>query len=587
MARPGDKSEKAAAAPPAPFPSGETLRQRYLTRWSQLKNDRSTWDQHWREISDYFQPRRSRWLVQDANQGRKRNDKIINLSPLRALRIMASGMMAGITSPARKWFKLSTRIPALEHSDVVRSWLNAVEDEMFAVFAKSNTYAGLVLDYLDIGAFGTTALYLEEDDEDVVRAYVFPLGSYCLDNSDRLRVDVCYREFGMTVRQLVKKFGFENCSLAVQQLYRERKLGAWRKVLHVIEPNEDADPRFIDNRHMPYLSVWLELEGPTGSEEDKVLRRSGYESFPVMAPRWSTTGEDVYGHSPAMDALGDAKALQTYEMEKAKAVAKMVTPSMKGPTSLRNARVSMVAGDMTYVDETAQGRYEPAYLIDPNGVRFLGEEINRHEQRVMQAMFADLFLMFFESDRREITAEEIRARQQEKMLQLGPVLERLNDELLDPLVDRTFQIMLRRGLIPPVPKELRGQTLRVEYISILAQAQKMLGTTAVEQLVRFIQVLAQSVPDALDNLATDRLIQRYATMLGVSPEDLKSAEEMAALRQQRAQQAAQAQQAQMAMMASQGAKNLGQAPVAPDNALGQLMGTLGPAAAAAVPEGQG
>ena len=162
--------------------------------------------------------------------------------------------------------------------------------------------------------------------------------------------------------------------------------------------------------------------------------------------------------------------------------------------------------------------------------------------------------MMAESDRRSITAREIDERHEEKMLMLGPVLERLHDELLDPLIKRVFNIMSRAGMIPPLPPGLPVRGLQVEFISLLAQAQKSVATGAIEQFWQFGAAIAQQKPEALDRLDVDGAMDAYADMTGVPAAVTVDRQRAAAARQARAQQQA------MQMAAQVSAQVPGQAP---------------------------
>ena len=145
----------------------ETLR-------TSLETERSSFDSHWLDLSDYNLPRRAQFSVSDTNQGQKKNKKIINSTSSQAIRTLRSGMMGGITSPARPWFKLTTSDPALARIDAVKDWLHIVDKEMGAVFLRSNLYNALPIVYGDIGTFGTAAMLVEEDFDRVIRCYAFP-----------------------------------------------------------------------------------------------------------------------------------------------------------------------------------------------------------------------------------------------------------------------------------------------------------------------------------------------------------------------------------------------------------------------------
>lgn len=557
----------------------DSPRQRVLRRWERLKQERSTWITHWRELSDQIQPRRSRFLQSDRNKGDRRNDKIINATPRRAARILASGMMAGVTSPARPWFRLTTPDPELAEFGAVREWLHVVEQRMRLIFERSNIYNGLHGVYTDLATYGTAALHLEDDPGDVIRGYLFPVGQYALATSPRQQVDTVYRELSMTVGQLVEQFGLEACSDQVRRMHERGAIDEWVDVLHVIEPKRDYQAGKIGPAGMPWRSFWMEQGG---SEDVGFLRESGYREFPVLAVRWEVTGEDVYGSSPGMDALGDCKALQQYERRKAQVVDKIVTPPMQGPSSLQHRRVSLLPGDFTPVDTVNGGqKIEPAMVVHPSATGEIREAIREHEERINAIYYADLWLSLLEGDRGQMTAREVAERHEEKMLQLGPVMERLQDELLDPLIDRAFSIMSDRGHLPPPPDELQGVDLRVEYISILAQAQKLLGVTAIERFAGFVGGLANLRPDALDKIDIDETIDTMADSLGVPPKLVLPDDQVAAIREERAAREQAQAQGEAMLQAAQGAKDLAGADMGGDSALNRLLGAYGAAPPAA------
>lgn len=558
----------------------QTQRQRYLRRRDALKREQSTWVPHWQELSDYIQPRRARFLTSDRNVGTKANQNIINSTPMRALRVLASGMMAGITSPARPWFRLTTPDSSLAEVATVREWLHSVEQTIFRALAKSNFYHALHAAYEGLGTFGTTAVLVEEDFEDGIRAYALPIGSYYLANSARLRVDTIYRDFSMTVGQMAEQFGVENCSDLVKQSHREGHFEKWIDVLHIIEPNKSYKPGKLGPAGMGWTSCWVE---PNASPDSKPLRESGYEEFPVLAPRWMVTGEDVYGTSPGMEALGDARALQELERQKGRAVDKIIDPPMSAPGGMRGQRASLLPAAMNYIDNPGAGQtFQPSVIVPPVTVQIVDSVIRQHETRIQQQFFADVWLSMTASDSGPMTAREVAERHEEKMLQLGPVTERLQDELLDPAIDRVFGILLRRGEIPPPPEELQGLELKVEYISIMAQAQRLLGISAIERLASFVGNIA-AVPQlssVVDKLNVDQMVDEYGIALGTAPSLVRSDEEVDAIRQARAQQQQQAAQMEQAAALTQGAKTLSETDMNGDNALKRLVDNLGGVAAA-------
>ncbi|ELA3178759.1 phage tail protein [Klebsiella aerogenes] len=550
----------------------ETIKEQLLKQVALLNNDRSSFEPHWRELSDFINPRGSRFLVTDVNRNDRRNSKTVDPTATLANRTLSSGMMSGITSPARPWFKLATPDPDMMDYGPVKLWLEAVQRRMNEVYNKSNLYQSLPLLYSSLGTYSTGAMAVLEDDEDVIRTMMFPIGSYYLANSARGSVDTCYRKFTMTVRQLVMEFGMSNVSTSVKGLWESGSYETWIEVIHAVYPNINRDTGKLDSKNKRIKSVYFEV----GGDNDKLLRESGFDEFPIMAPRWEVNGEDVYGSScPGMIALGQVKALQLEQKRKSQLIDKATNPPMVGPTSLKNQRVSLLPGDITYIDQmTGQDGLKPAYLVNPNTADLLAD-IQDTRQMINSAYFVDLFMMLQNINTRSMPVEAVIEMKEEKLLMLGPVLERLNDECLNPLIDRTFSIMARKNLLPPPPDVLQGMPLKIEYISVMAQAQKSIGLSSLSSTVGFIGQLAQVKPEALDKLDTDQAIDAFAEMSGVSPTVIVPQEQVNQIRQDRAQQQQQQQAMAMGMAAAQGAKTLSEAQTADPSVLTAISDAVG------------
>ena len=552
--------------------SSKTVKEKVNDRKASMKAERESFFGHWQDLSDYIQPHRGRFFHTDRNKGRKRNNNIIDNTGVLALRTLSSGMMAGLTSPARPWFKLSTQDPDLIEFGPVKNWLNDVERLMREIFSVSNLYNVLPSSYDELGGFGTSAFLVLEDFEDVVRFYPFTIGEYTLATNDRGEVDTICREVPMTVGQVVQMFGKDAVSETVRKMWNDNKVDKWLKITHMIEPNDDRMPELKDAKNKAFRSVWFE-EGDSNKEQ--LLRQSGFDEFPVMAPRWHVTGADIYGtRCPGMDALGDIKQLQVEQKKKGQGIEKLINPPMVGPSSMKNKRASVLPGDITYQD-IIQGQrgFAPTYQINlPLGE--LKEDINEVQGRISRAFYEDMFLMLAQSDRREITAREIEERHEEKLLMLGPVLERLNDELLDPLIDRTFSIMMKAGIVPPPPEELQGTELRIQYISILAQAQQSVGIAGIDRLTGFVGSLAAVKPEVIDKIDFDQTVDEYGAMLGVSPKIIRSDDDVEAIRTGRAEQEQAAQQQEQLAQMVDSAKTLSETSTDTGSLLDDVSGAL-------------
>jgi len=544
---------------------GAPTRDRLFTRWGQLKSERASWYAHWQELTSYILPRNGRYFRQDRDRGYRRHNNIYDSTGTRALRVLGAGMMSGATSPARQWFRLATPDPELNSYDPVKLWLDDVTKRMQRVFQKSNTYNALHQMYEELGTFGTAATILLPDYQSVIHHYPLTCGEYCISTDAKGRVCTLYREFEMTVSQVVKEFGLEKCSVSVQNMYRTGNLDQWVPVIHAIEPRADRDIGKRDAKNMPWGSYYFEV----GGEEGVFLRESGFQYFPALCPRWSVVGGDIYGNSPGMEALGDIKQLQHEQLRKAQAIDYQTKPPLQVPASMKNRDVETLPGGVSYYDGQSNG-IKTAFEVNLN-LQYLLNDIMDCRERVRGSFYADLFLMLANTPNTRMTATEVAERHEEKLLMLGPVLERLHNELLSPLVDITFTRMVASGALPPAPQELQGMDLNVEFVSMLAQAQRAIGTNAVDRFVGNLGAIARMKPDILDKFDQDQWADVYADMLGVDPSLIIADKEVALLRDARNQAMAAKEQAAALQQTSQSVKNMAQAPTGNQNALTDVM----------------
>lgn len=545
------------------YGDGRTDRQKILARWKSLESERATWVDHWRDISTYLLPRSGRFFSSDRNKGTRRNRSIYDHTGTRALRVLGAGMMSGATSPARPWFRLGTADPDLADYAPVKIWLSDATRILLRVFAKSNTYRALHHMYEETGAYGTAVSLVTESFERVIHHTPLTSGEYFLAVDRERHVNTVYREFDMTVEQIVTEFGLENCSRTVRNMWSNKRYDAWVTVVHAIEPRYNRDPARRDAKGKPWKSCYIER----GGEGEQYLRESGLDRFMALCPRWLVNGGDIYGTSPGMEALGDIQQLQHEQLRKGQGIDYKVRPALQIPGGMKHREHDLLPLGVTYVDMAGPGaQIRPSWEVNLD-LSHLLEDIRDVRERINGAFHADLFLMLANDNRSGITATEVAERHEEKLLMLGPVLERLHNELLDPLIDITFERLLTAGALPPPPPELQGQELQVEFVSMLAQAQRAIATNGIDRFVGNLGVIAQAKPDVLDKFDADQWVDVYSDMLGVDPSLVVADEQVALIRQQRAQAQAQAQQAEQAAMAAQTARDLSQADTAGQNAL--------------------
>lgn len=559
------------------MPESQSLRRKLDRRKQDLRAIRAPWEPQWQELADYIAPTRLR-TSPGKQVGQKLRRKIVDSTGTYALRTLASGMHSGITSPARPWFRLTTFDPDLHDYQPVKEYLRLVETKMREVFQASNLYNCFHQGYGDLGLFGQSCGLLLTDRDKVVRMQQLLHGSFWLARDHTGVATTLIREFQWSVERIVGRFGLDRCSTAIRTAYDRSNYDQTFVINHAVFPRKDRDARLIDKRNKPIASVYWE-DG--GGDRDAMLEESGFDSNPIIAPPWELVAEDHYANSPGMDVLPDVKMLQVEQRDKIKAINKKVDPPMTGPTSMKNNPASLLPGAITYVDDpTGRNGYRPVFDVNLS-VNELSNDIRDVRGQIERGLYADLFLMLANMDGIQPRNQfEIAERKEEKLLALGPVLENIYGAQLEPVIDRTYGEMIERDdMLPPPPDELRGRVLKVEYISILAQAQKAVATGALERGLAFVGNLAAVRPEVVDKIDTDESVDQYFDMVGAPPSVIVSDEAVKAIRQQRAEaQERQTQAANIAAMApalKQGAEAAQVLAETDANSTGSLLSKLG------------
>lgn len=537
--------------------------------------ERESWIPEWTEIRDYMLPYYGRFSNEKSNDGERRDKKIIQDVAKMSLRVLSAGLLSGLTSPSRPWFKLNIPNPQLAESKPVRAWLDEVERRMYSVFAASNLYSELQKIYMELGGFGTGCAVILEDYENVIRLRTFTVGEYALALNSSLKVDTMYRSFQMTARQIYQQFGRDNCSDAVKSAVDGGRGENWFDVKHLICPNTNINPERRDFSGKPYLSLYWE-QGSQGSANEGFLEIAGFDTFPVVAPRWEVISNDIYGRGPGWDCLGDVKMVQDMRADSMEALDRMVDPPVFLPASMRNEDLDMTPGGVNFVptNEGFSGAH-PVMQVNIDMTK-LEYSIESAVARIRTAFYVDIFLMLQQVADKTKTAYEVAELTREKMLMLGPAIEQQEETLLKPTIERAFEVMSKKGLIPEPPEEAAGQPIDIEYVSILAQAQKAVATAGMREWVSIVTELSAAFPEMRLKVNSIEFVDEYARLLGISAKLIYSDEEVQAAQEQQRKIAETQQMMAMAQQGAQTAKTMSQARLDDKtNVLAELFGEAG------------
>ncbi len=500
-----------------------------LSRYEKLEGQRQNWETHWQEVADYMQPRKADVTKQRA-RGDKRMEQVFDSSPIQAVELLAASLHGMLTNPSTPWFTLRFKDEEIENEDEAKLWLEASTDAMYTAFNRSNFQQEIFELYHDLITFGTAAMFIEEDDEDIIKFSTRHINEVYIAENDKGRIDTIYRKFTLTARSAIQKFG-ANVSDNIVTVNRKDPYEEI-EILHAVYPRSDFDPRKQDKENMPFESVYL--EAGTGNE----LSVSGFREFPFVVPRYLKASNEIYGRSPAMTALPDVKMLNEMCKTTIKAAQKQVDPPLLVPDDGFLLPVRTVPGGLNFYRSGTRDRIEPLNIGANNP---LGLNMEQQRRDSIRAVFYVNQLMM--QDGPQMTATEVIQRNEEKMRLLGPVLGRLQSELLKPLIDRVFAILLRNNMLPAAPEFLSGRDVEIEYVSPLAKAQK---STELQSIMRAVEILGSlaNVAPVFDYVNFDNLVKHLADIVGVPQKILKTQSQVNAERQQAAQQQEQMQQMQ-------------------------------------------
>jgi hypothetical protein len=511
---------------------------------SKLMSMRSTWESHWQELSDYCLPRKAE-VTKERQRGDKRSTLLFDATSVHALELLAASLHGMLTSSANRWFSLRFKSTQLNDDDEAKEWLEDSMDQMYLAFARSNFQQEIFECYHDLICFGTSALMIEEDEDDIIRFSARHIKEIYIQENKKGLADTIYRRFKLPAQAAIEKFGMENVSKAFANTFKKDPFQDV-EVIHVVRPRTVFNSSKADKQNMPFQSIYFEYE--TGH----IISIGGFKEMPYVIPRYLKASTEIYGRSPAMNALPDIKVLNKMVETSLKAAAKQVDPPLLVSDDSMLSPIRMSAGSINYYRAGSRDTIQPLQ-IGQNTSATLNAE-NQRRQAIAKIFHVDQIIGASEQSS-NMTATEVIQRSEQKMRILGPVLGRLQSELLQPMILRVFNIMLRNRMFKEAPEVLANQEIDIEYVSPMALAQR---GQELQSLMRGLEIFGSigQIAPVQDYLDENGLVKNIISVLGLPAKIIKSDAQVQQLREQR--QAAQQQQmeAQQAMMESQMAKNV-------------------------------
>lgn len=545
----------------------------YLQRWDFLKEQRRVLDDKAEDVSEYIVPHLGRFESDDSKPDQshgRRGDKIIESTAQAAHNIAANGMHSGLTPPSRDWFALSFVDDALNKFSSAKQWLEDIKAACMNVLRRSNFYTAIHGNYQEVLAFANSCIRMDAHPTLGLRFKSHTWGEYWFSVGESGKVDTLYRSDVMTARQIRDRFGDGKLSDEMRTCLSNNKPYTPFEILHVVQPRKDRDPSKIDAKNKPWESVYIGTASGNMSTPGVILNESGFDTFPYAVGRWAVAGINHYGYdAPGVRSLPDIKMLQDLEKSTLIAIHREIDPPVIAPGSMNTVPIRKNPGGITYADTLDTSGLRPLYEVRFN-IANAEAKAAEVRQRILKAFSNDLFLMISatEQQKSNVTATQILEMQREKLLQLGPFIERQEDEVLDPIVEFVVRYVLenpeQHGVQPP-PQEVQGQDYKIEYVSLLAMAQKQTAVKWIDDAVIWASQAAQVFPEVLDNVDIDGAYRERCELMGTPASVSADPRVVMQKREQRQKQMQQMQAMQMAQAGTQAIKDLGQTNMDPES----------------------
>ena len=546
----------------------------YINRQhKELFDEFENWKPLFKDVRDFINPYIGEFEGETPNSGDRHDEEMLRTMPIKYSHILAAGLQWGITSPTRPWIKFAFSDQQLMQNSDILNWLNIVKNITLDVLFKGGFYPENHQFYLELGCFCTAAMLIEADDDTVINCHTFTCGEFAIGVDSKRKPNMFARNIQMTPFQIVEKFGIDNVPDSIKQCYKDKNYNKQREVKHLICPNTKFDDSKIDNGSMKFSDYYWMAE----QKEGEYLKKSGFSEFPVMLERYQIKGSDIYGTGPGIWSLGDAKQIQLMWRDICTAAELGVKPPVQAPSDImKNGGINMLPAGANYYNPTggSDGSIKPLFKVELNLDHATSVQ-QAIEECLKEHFNTKVFQMLSDMEKGTRTAREVIELSSEKMSQMGPLLERLQTGYLPQVVNRVLSIGFRSGIYPPPPQEIQGMEMDIEFVSVLAQAQKQYDITPIMDTVNAIIGMATETQqtDILDKINFDEVSDQIGGLNGVPPSIINSDDAVAQIRQARQQQQQQAQMAQNAMTMAQGAKTLAGADMEGNNALTKIVGS--------------
>jgi hypothetical protein len=523
-----------------------------LDRWKRMAERRAPWLEFWQELADIFLPSQADFNAHHQPAAR-RTHKIYDGHPRLASRFLATTLDGLLKPKTNRWAWLTTLDEDLAEVEEIKLWMEEVERRMMRALYRPSAEFVLRSGEVDrsLVVFGQGALFASLNrDRNGLKFRSFHMSSVGFDENEEGNIDTFAVEQKWKPGQIAAEYGEDALHDSMKKAMSDPRLKDHKfPVVQIILPRDDRDARRVDHKGKPFASVHIDVE------HKHIMREGGYDEFPVAIPRWDTSPGEVYARSPAMMALPDAKMLQQMGKTLLMGGQRAVDPPVWAAGDAMLSPVRSMPGGLTIIDATAMGNgtSQPLGVLDMGKNIPLGLEMQESvREQINQTFLLDQFKLPIEG--RQMTATEVLERKEQFIRVIGPIVGRLENEYLGPIMKRVLGLMARHPAgLPPMPEALEEaggmDQIRFEFLSPVQRARKNTEALQFQQGLEILAPLA-GVPGhegVFDNLDSDEIARDMPDWAGIPQEWIKAEDKVKAERGERQQQ----QQVQTALAAAE------------------------------------
>lgn len=507
------------------------------------------WLPIWEKCIDNFNTRHITAYGERLMHGERKRQSL-DKTGIIANRVFGAGMFSFLAPNDQEWAAYQESRPWLkDRADIKEAWQQTTD--LFRTHLYNSNWQQIGPETMEaIGCEGTKFGFLERGKRTLFNFRVFPIGTCWADVDAEGRPNTVYREFKMTAQAARDMWPDAYLGDKLEKILaegKENELTRRHDFVHIVKPREKRDKGKRDKMNMAFESYYLTVH------DKHVIDEGGYNTFPYFVVRGHVQAPEIYGRSPAMDALDLQEVLNVMITTKRKMAEIAVNPDIKKKAGSPHV-IRRGGGKVTLYDN------DPNEAVEwETRARFDVAQISTDDERdkVRKLFHNDLFELLAQQDG-QMTAYEVGQRVREKLVTISPLVGRIQNEFLQPVMARALDIMNEEGMLDGLfPQDAEPLQYKIIYSNRVSLALQAISNDDIIQGLELVRMVGEVYPEATKKINPLKVLNEALENIGFPQNAIRPDEEVEEILAQEAQM----QQAAMTSeLANQGADTLNKLP---------------------------